>query len=206
MPCPCLMAIGPWPRRCSLACCSRASRKRAAMSGTVPAYEASSWDRVLVGVAFMFVASPPNGGAPQPAVQELAALTSFSTCFSVSAHRPWLCPPDVLPRAPATFAAGGLLRTFASCSSGSREQRMPPDMKLSISATHCSCNIWSHESVWRPTLGVSRLLKQMQQQCRPACDHKVNTYGKQDKQRPAPEAKPSPLSWVFHDFLPAGAS
>ena len=129
-------------------------------------------------VSSMCVSSPPpNGGAPQPAVQELAASTSFSTSFSVSAHRPWLRPPDVLPRALATLAAGGLLRTFASCSSGSREQRVPPDMKRSamvsgetprcrILATDCSCNIWSHESAWRPTLGVSRLCKQMQQQCR----------------------------------------
>ena len=87
---------------------------------------------------------------------------------------PFRCPPTARGCA---LAAGGLLRTFASCSSGSREQRVPPDMKLSamvsgetprrrISLTHCSCNIWSHESAWRLTLGVSRLCKQMQQQCR----------------------------------------
>ena len=53
-PCACLAAIGPWSWWCSSACCSRASRKRAPMSGAVPAYEASSWDRVLAGVALMF--------------------------------------------------------------------------------------------------------------------------------------------------------
>ena len=40
-----------------------------------------------------------------------------------------------------------------------------------ISVTHCSCDIWSHESDWRPTLGVSRLFKQMQQQRQPNLHH-----------------------------------
>ena len=88
---------------------------------------------------------------------------------------PFRCPPTARGCA---LAAGGLLRTFASCSSGSREQRVPPDMKLSamvsgetprrrISLTHCSCNIWSYESGGRLTLGVSRIFKQMQQQRQP---------------------------------------
>ena len=40
-----------------------------------------------------------------------------------------------------------------------------------ISVTHCSCNIWSHESAWRPTRGVSRLLKQVQQERQPNSNH-----------------------------------
>ena len=40
-----------------------------------------------------------------------------------------------------------------------------------ISVTHCSCNIWSHESAWRPTPGVSRLLKQVQQERQPNSNH-----------------------------------